>query len=159
MSDIKILLCTISETSITIVIDKQIECGYGLYPGNVLSLKILTNNKIFIAHCHDGDVNGKYYLYGMIGRITETDIIIEKHMELSSIENFGRAISAIVISKTNIFIAHSQGFYNLKGMLVDLNKYVQTATQSDKIFGIATTKAIDGQLVKVVTPNYIEEEN
>lgn len=40
-----------------------------------------------------------------------------------------------------------------------VNNTVQTATQADKIFGIAQNKAVDEQLVKVVRPNYLEEEN
>lgn len=39
------------------------------------------------------------------------------------------------------------------------NNTVQTATQADKIYGVAQSKALDGQTAKVVRPNYLEEEN
>lgn len=158
-SAINILLCTISETSITIVINKEIECGSGFYPGMVLSLNSVSSNEIFIGHCHDGDVVGKYYLWGMFCKITETDVIKEQDIELSVTEKYALAISSVTL-ENDIFIAHSQGFYTLNGMLMNLKKYVQTATQADQIYGIAQNKAIDGQAVKVVRPNYIiEEEN
>lgn len=127
--------------------------------GNVLSLSLINVDTIFIAHCRDGDITGKYYLYGMFCKITEADIVLEKDIELSSVEKSGYTISSVILSKNDIFIAHSQGFYALNGMLIDLKKYVQTATQADKIYGVAQNKALDEQTVKVVRPIYLEEEN
>lgn len=40
-----------------------------------------------------------------------------------------------------------------------INNTVQTATQADKIYGVAQNKALDEQTVKVVRPIYLEEEN
>ncbi len=109
--------------------------------GNVLSLSLINTDKLFIAHCRDGNTTGKYYLYGMFCKITEADIVLEKDIELSSVEKSGYTISSVIL-RTDIFIAHSQGFYALNGMLIDLKKYVQSATQADKIYRRSTSEGI-----------------
>ena len=137
---VTILLCTVSDiNNITVAIKKD---GYKIYPKNAISLNLIHNNEMFIPYCYDGSTtSGKHYLYGMFCEITETDIIKERHIKLSLIEKSALAISSVVLG-TNIFIAHSQGSYALNGMLVDLKKYVQTATQADKIYRRSTKQSI-----------------
>ncbi len=151
-------VCMIDEND-TITIGTDTQLSFIQYTANEMSTVALSSNAVLIIH-NQGKTTSNYYLYGMICTIEDMSITIVKDIQLSAEINSGYAISALKLKEIDIFIAHSLGSnYNLYAMLIEyLPRTVQTATQADKIYGIATTKTTDGQPVKVVRPNYNESE-
>lgn len=90
------------------------------YGGMYISTVLLDDNRVFIAHCYNGD---NKYLYGMVVTIDGTTITKGTDTVLnSSTKSTGNSISACLLPNGNVFIAHS---YNttlqLYGMVVTID--------------------------------------
>ena len=149
------LICTIANTTMTVNTETQLSIQK--HSAQAISVIKNSENKIIILHSNGTE----RHLCATAIEIDSNTIIVRNTEILSAIEEYAYAISATLIG-ADIFIAHNNNAdtNKLHGIVIEptIVPEVQTATQQDKIFGIATTKAIDGQVVKVVRPNYNESE-
>lgn len=123
------MICTISETTITVNTDIQLSDVK--YSGNVIASIAINENEILITHSYGENK----YLYGLICTIGGTTITDTQLLEKTT-----NSLSTILLSDNNIFIAHNRGNY-LYGMICNIVKYVQSATQSDKIYRHSSNKS------------------
>lgn len=158
------IICIISNNTITVESDTQL--SNERYSSSKTSAIALNESTIIITYGGGGVENNTQVqrLYVMVCIITGSTITVKIDAQLSSVNNSALGASVIRLSKDTIFLIHSyNGNQNSSYLYEILLNYfidiVQIATQSDKIFGIAQNKALDGQTVKVVRPNYLEEEN
>lgn len=149
------IVCTITGTTITVNAETQLSIQE--HSAEAISVVKNSENKLIVLHSNGVET----HLCATAIEIDNT-IIVRNTEILSTAERSAYAISAAAIG-TDIFITHNNNTdtYKLHGLVVELIVIpeAQTATQADKIFGVAQIKAIDGQTVKVVRPNYLEEEN
>ena len=151
------IVCTISGTTITAGTDTKI----GITPNTsgdsnfkiTTSIVAIDANTIFAFYSYNTD----YMLYGVLCLIDGTNISIKRNIQLSSVYYSGKVISAAILDKNNIFVAHSKtADYQLYGTLVDssLEVLIKKITSSaEEIKGIAIASATSGQLAQIKKPN------
>lgn len=84
------------------------------FSGNRLSATTLCADKIFIAHSYNtstGTSVSQYSLYGMVCTISGTAISHGTDTQLVNNEYAGKKISAVALSSSKVFVAHSYGNY------------------------------------------------
>lgn len=109
--------------------------------GSVISAVALNKNKVFIAF----SFGSPYYLYGAICTINGTTITKEGNtIELTSIQNSGKAISALALSENKVFIAHQGGHVNiLNGIVCTISGTTITAgTDTTLLSGTGNVGAV-----------------
>ena len=143
------MVCTISSTTITAGTDTQLSTQ--AYSGNAsISAVALSDSKVFIAHNRDSD----YYLYGMVCTVSGTTITAGTDTQLSTETYSGAVISAVALSDSKVFIAHSYGsYYYLNGMVCTVSGTTITAgsdtslvTTSDAGFVISAVALSDSKV-------------
>ena len=116
------VVCTISGTTITKGTDTQLSSTQ--YSGMCISIKLLPNGNVFIAHSYSTNYN----LYGIIATIDGTTIKTGSDKLLNSVYG-GFAISTELLPSGNVFIAYnySSNNYRLYAMVVTINGTTVTA--------------------------------
>lgn len=110
------IICTVSGTNITVGTNTQLSSDY--YSAYAISIVILSESKIFIAHSNSTN----YYLYGMICTVSGTTITVETDVKLSEQNIIGKKISAVLLEDNRVLIAHGYGDNSyLCGMLCKIN--------------------------------------
>jgi hypothetical protein len=112
------IVCTINGATITYGTDTQLsDVGY---TGKTISLQLLPNGNVFIAHSW---YLTNMYLYGMVVSINDTTISKGSDtVIIGSTSNSGYAISTCLLPNGNVFIAHSvSSSYHLHGIVVSIN--------------------------------------
>ena len=111
------VVCTINGASITYGADTQLSGTDGT--GKAISLELLPNGNIFIAHSY-GSSN---HLYGMVVSISGTTITKGNDTAINNTtSNSGYAISTKLLANGNVFVAHSYGSnYYLYGIVCSIN--------------------------------------
>lgn len=136
------VVCTISGTTISVGQDIPISVSGNMAvmnTGQVISAVKLDEGKVFIAHSY-GSNN---YLYGIVCTINGTSISKGTDTQLSSATGTGNMISAVVLSDSKVFIAHSYGSgYMLYGIVCNIN-------------GTTITKGTDTQISNVINSGSI----
>ena len=100
------------------ITDKKLK-GPEDYVGFVISAVALNSTKVFIIYTSGGS---NWYLYGMVCTISGTAISQGTSVQLSSSSYTGRNISAVALSSTKVFIAHSNGSnWYLYGMVCTIS--------------------------------------
>lgn len=152
------MICNISNTTITVE-NKTLLCNIGPTTGYYITgmSTILINNKIYIIYNHSKDTSN-INIEEMVISINENIINIEKTIILITSKPTTLYLSAIKLTNDVIFVANGGTTDYLSGLMFNSMSLVQKATSEDEIYGIATSKALEGQLVKVVRPNYNESE-
>lgn len=147
------IVCTINGTDITVGDDTLLNNEYN----SPIFTIALDENRVFIL---SGRETPNRYLAGTICKIQGTAIIFEKYITFNNSFSGTSNISSVALSENKVFIVHPKSLSStlLCGMIFEINDFIQTATRQDTIFGVAQTKALDGQTVKVVRPNYNESE-
>lgn len=85
-----------------------------------ISAVALSSTKVFIACTYNPDSN-THYLYGKVASIDGTTLSYGVGVQLTTQDNSGYHISAVALSNTKVFIAHSASANSyLMGMLVSI---------------------------------------
>ena len=111
------MVCTINGTTITAGTDTELSSIK--YSGLTISICLLPNGNIFIAHSY----NTSYYLYGMVISISGTTITAGTDKGIvTNTSNSGRYISAVALDDNRVFIAHSlNSNYHLYGIVCTIS--------------------------------------
>ena len=110
------MICTISGTSISKGSDTAIKTTN--WQGNSISAVKLSDSKVFIAHNDSSD----YTLGAIVCTISGNTITAGTSVSLSNIKKSGSQISAIALSDSKVFIAHSRSdSYYLNGIVCTIN--------------------------------------
>lgn len=148
-------ICTINEAVVTPsgrYYSLYKTASYSNYNGTI-SAVALTENKVFIFHV---DNSTNLCLYGFVCTIDGTTIItIGTDTAINSLtKGTGYAISAVALSKNEIFIAHSYDINNnyLYGITYN-NSVHQLEAVSDEIKGISQMTGTENETVQVKVPN------
>ena len=96
------VIIKVSGTSITYGTETSINGNSS--SGLTISISLLNNNKIFVAHSYNSTY---YYLYGIIITINGTTITKGTDTQLSTNSYTGQKISIQTLENGNVFIAHS----------------------------------------------------
>ncbi len=140
-------------------------CSETLFPF-AISAVTLSKNRVFVIYCNGGTYS-HYSLYGLEFIIINRKIrrIIDKVLDIGSYT--GYSILGLHLQNNKIFIAHtySDSNYDLNGKVIDIDSGIlNIVSLENEMFGLAKTKGIEGQTVKVYVPKlpeYIltEDEN
>lgn len=141
------VVCTIDGTTMTT--GKNIMLSTVTYSGAEISVAVLDEKRVFIAHSSD---NTNRYLNGLVCSIDGTTISVDAHTELNTTLIYsGTYINALTITKDKLFVVHSgDSNYKLYGMVVPISYGVTSL--SDKIFGVAKTGGSEGKEIQVYVP-------
>lgn len=147
------MVCTISDTEITVVVDKTI---VGVkYTGLAISTELLPDGNVFIAY----DFGNYHYLHGTVCTISETTVTIGTDTTLNGNNNgAGKVISTSLLENGNVFIAHSRSDY-LYGMVCTISgTTIAAGTDTQLSSTTYTGRAIS---LDKITPNkvFISHEN
>ena len=123
------MLLNINNTNITVVTTPLIGM-YHNHSGDVVSVVKLSETKAMIVHSYDTD----NYLYGIVCNVSNTSITTGNDTQLSDVKYSGAGISAVALTDSKVFIAHSYG----------ANKYLYGMVCT--ISGTTITKGTDTQL-------------
>lgn len=150
------MICTIADDKI--VKETETRLSRTTYTAQAVSAVKLSENVVVIAHSYSSD----RFLCVTIVEIDNNIITVKNTTPLNSIQGSAYVISASLIG-TNVFIAHNSNTdtYKLYGMVIEqilIPEVQKVMSEEDIIGGISKNKAIDGQEVKVVRPNYNESE-
>ena len=111
------LVCTISGTSIskgtdTLLVTQNTGSAQGC------SAIALSNNKVFISHCHDSN----YQLYGIVCEISGTAIVKGNDTQLSSVNYSGYYTCSIALNENKVIIFHgADSAYSLKAIVCTIS--------------------------------------
>ena len=116
------IVCPVEGTTITAGTDKALVAIDSA--GNQISMCLLENGKIFIAHCWGRSI----CLYGIICTVTNTTITRGTSTQLSTLDSVGNVISVGLLDNGDVFIAHSNSdYYYLYGMVCSVNNTTITS--------------------------------
>lgn len=112
------MVVTIDGTIITVGTDTELNTAMsntGITPSTCL----LPNGNVFIAHDYS---DSSHYLYGMVVKISNTEITKGTDTAIAASTNAGFIKSTCLLSNGNVFIAHSYGTnYYLYGIVVSID--------------------------------------
>ena len=117
------IVVSIDGTTITKGSDTQLD-NFD-YSGQSISVELLPNGNVFIAHKRLGEA----YLYGMICTISGTTIAVSTNTQLGTESAIGYYIATQLLENGDVFIAHGHtaNFYKLYGMIAKINGTTITA--------------------------------
>lgn len=147
------VICTINENGITVGTETKLD-SVDVSTNNISTI-LLSNDNVLVIYNKDNE-NEDNYLYGVFCNTKDNFITVGDIILINNSAMFATFSAGIILSYNKVFIAY--GYSNLYGTIINLTDLVQTATKQDTIFGIAQTKALDGQTVKAVRPIYNESE-
>jgi hypothetical protein len=125
------IVCSVSGTTITAGTDVALNDSIG-ETGSAISLAMLKNGKIFIAHRYLDNTSGGYgrVLYGMI--VTVKDAIVTHGTDTpltSGVRNTGMTLSAEILDNGTIFVAHSyDSYYHLYAQIWGVDETTNVPT-------------------------------
>jgi len=124
------IVCTINGTTITAGSDTQLCTTTNT--GNAISVVLLAENKVFIAH----NQSNSYFLFGMVCTISGTTITIGSNTQLQ-VTRSGNYISTILLDDGKVFIAHNYSnticLYGIVCTINGTNIIVGTDTQLSSV--------------------------
>ncbi len=141
------IVCTISGTTITAGTDTLLCTGMQSFNTDI-SVLLLENNKVFIAHSNE------YFncLYGIVCTISETTITAGTDTQLSSIDDSGSLISAVLIDNNKVLVAHNNTKNNacLHGIICTISETTITAGTDTQLSTNNFTSSSDYNAISAV---------
>lgn len=138
-------ICTINGTTITRE-GTTVELSSITNSGKAISVIVLSENKVLIAHSREGS----FSLYAQVCTISGTTITCGTDTALSSVANSGKVISAVKLDEGRVLIVHSYGAnYYLYGIVCTISGTTVIKGADTQLGTIVST----GSAISVVTLN------
>lgn len=111
------VVCTISNNTITAGNTTLLHSYYG---GDVFSLDVLSENKVFVAYGLGGNSNRS--LWAMVCTINDTIISTKTDTQINSSSSTGETIRTVALSENKVIICHKMnGNANIGGIICNID--------------------------------------
>lgn len=142
-SSMYIQVLTISGTTITFAIEQVLTTSYYNYPACFVKV---SGNKYFLVHSYD---NSGHYAYTVLDRFGNNFVKGITYNWLTTAS--GNSAISFVIGSKLLNILMDQTNTRVINLFLNLNKYIKNNYDRSLIQGVAKTKGVTGEMVKVYT--------
>ena len=118
------VICTITGSTIAIGTDTAIVTTSGADSGTVISVCLIGEDEVFIAHNRS---SSSYYLNAVVCTISGNTITVGSDTQISTTANTAKKISAVALDTDKVFLAHSYGTNYIRGVVCSISDLLITA--------------------------------